>query len=329
MKDKIKIGIIGGAGYTAGELLRIIINHKNVDIDFVYSTSSAGEKLYKIHRDLFGTTNICFTDKINPQVDLVFLCTAHGDSGNFLKNNNFSAQTRIIDLSNEFRLKNDSHFMGRDFVYGLPETNLEAIKKAKNIANPGCFATAIQLALLPLAEAKLLNDNVHINAITGSTGAGVKPSSTTHYSWRADNISFYKPFTHQHLGEINETVCSLQPSFKNELLFLALRGNFARGIFATAYTKFEGSLEEAKELYKDYYKNDAFVFITDEKEPDLKMVTGTNKCVIGLLKHGDYLLITSIIDNLIKGASGQAIHNMNLMFGFDEYESLNLKATTF
>ena len=326
----IKAGVIGGAGYTAGELLRILVNHPEVEIDFVFSTSSAGEPLYKIHQDLWGVTEKKFTDTVNPDVDVVFLCTAHGDSGNFLKAHPFSPHTRIIDLSNEFRLKADSLFEGRQYVYGLPEMNREEIKKAENIANPGCFATAIQLALLPLAKAGLLKSDIHVNGTTGSTGAGVKPSATTHFSWRDNNVSFYKPFTHQHLGEIGESLEKLQGGkLGGRIYFLPIRGNFSRGIFATAYTDYDGTLEQARELYLDFYKDAPFTVVTDLKEVSLKMAVNTNKCVLGLLKHEDKLLITSVIDNLIKGASGQAVQNMNLMFGLEETTGLNLKASNF
>ncbi|MEH6535141.1 MAG: N-acetyl-gamma-glutamyl-phosphate reductase [Psychroserpens sp.] len=324
----INAGIIGGAGYTAGELIRLLLNHKQATIDFVYSTSNAGNKIHKVHQDLIGSTEMGFTSEINPNVDVLFLCLGHGNSKEFLEQHTFSKDTKIIDLSNDFRLEPDKDFNGNDFVYGLPELQKEAIKKANYIANPGCFATAIQLALLPLADANLITEDVHINAVTGATGAGTSLSKTTHFTWRDNNFSHYKPFTHQHLGEINQTVCQLQHSFNSEIHFMPNRGNFSRGIFATAYTAFEGTLEDAKTLYKTYYEDAAFTFVSDE-DIHLKQVVNTNKCIIHLHKHNNKLLVTSIIDNLLKGASGQAIQNMNLAFGLDETEGLKLKANYF
>jgi len=324
----IQVGIIGGAGYTAGELIRLLLNHSESNINFVYSTSNAGNKVSKVHQDLIGSTDLEFTSEINPEVDVLFLCLGHGNSKAFLETNQFSGKTKIIDLSNDFRLNADQNFNGKSFVYGLPELQKEAIQGAKYVANPGCFATAIQLALLPLAEANLLTDDVHVNAVTGSTGAGTSLSETTHFTWRDNNFSYYKPFTHQHLGEINQSVKQLQPNFSSEILFMPNRGNFSRGIFATAYTNFEGSLESAKSLYKTFYKNAAYTFVSDQ-DLHLKQVVNTNKCLIHLHKHNNKLLITSIIDNLLKGASGQAIQNMNLMFGFPETEGLQLKANFF
>ena len=324
----IKVGIIGGAGYTAGELIRLLIHHSKVEIDFIYSTSNAGNKVSKIHQDLLGSTDLEFSSAINPEVDVLFLCLGHGNSKAFLEKNSFSSQTKTIDLSNDFRLEADTNFNGKTFVYGLPELNKEAIKKANYIANPGCFATAIQLALLPLAKANLLQDDVHINAITGATGAGTSLSETTHFTWRDNNFSHYKAFTHQHLGEINQTVNLLQSNYNFDINFMPNRGNFSRGIFATLYTKFEGTLEEAKQLYSEFYKDVAFTFVSDE-DIHLKQVVNTNKGILHLHKHNDKLLITSIIDNLLKGASGQAIQNMNLMFGFEETEGLQLKANYF
>lgn len=324
----IQVGIIGGAGYTAGELVRLLINHPETEINFVYSTSNAGNKISSIHQDLEGDLNMRFTDTINPNVDVLFLCLGHGNSIKFLSANAFSATTKIIDLGNDFRLEEDKVFNGKTFVYGLPELQIEDIKKANYIANPGCFATAIQLALLPLAEKGLLNNDVHINAVTGATGAGTSLSETSHFPWRDNNFSYYKPFTHQHLGEINQSVKQLQNSFGSEILFMPNRGNFSRGIFATVYTNFEGTLEEAKAMFRAYYKDAKFTFVSDEVL-HLKQVVNTNKCLIHLHKHNNKLLITSIIDNLLKGASGQAIQNMNLMFGLEETTGLQLKATYF
>ena len=325
---KLEVGIIGGAGFTAGELIGLLLNHPETNINFVYSTSNAGNKLYKVHQDLVGSTEISFSSEINADVDVLFLCLGHGNSTAFLQKNNFSDSTKIIDLSNDFRLVADKNFEGKNFVYGLPELDKEDIKTAKYIANPGCFATALQLAILPLAANRLLKDDVHINAVTGATGAGTSLSATTHFTWRDNNFSHYKAFNHQHLGEINQTVNQLQSNFNSEINFMPNRGDFSRGIFATAYTKFDGSIEEAKKLYKDYYKDAAFTFVSDDSI-FLKQVVNTNKCLVQLEKHGNKLLITSAIDNLLKGASGAAIQNMNLMYGFEETLGLNLKANYF
>ncbi|WP_310555975.1 N-acetyl-gamma-glutamyl-phosphate reductase [Flavobacterium sp.] len=324
----IKVGIIGGSGYTAGELIRILMYHPNVTIDFVYSTTNAGELLSVAHTDLMGDIEMYFTNVVNPNVNLVFLCLGHGKSKSFLKENQFASHTKIIDLGNDFRLTQDEIFEGKTFVYGLPELNKMNIKNAQFIANPGCFSTAIQLALLPLAEAKLLNNDVHINATTGSTGAGVSLSETTHFSWRANNMSHYKAFEHQHLGEINQSVNQLQPDYKRELIFIPNRGDFTRGIFATLYTSIEESLDEIVAKYESFYTNHPFVTIT-KTSINMKQVIQTNKCIISLEKQGNRLLITSIIDNLTKGASGQAIQNMNLIFGLDESTGLHLKPSGF
>ena len=324
----IKVGIIGGAGYTAGELIRLLLFHNNAQLDFVFSTSNAGNRIDTVHQDLVGSTDLYFTSEINSEVDVLFLCLGHGNSKAFLENNKFANHTKVIDLSNDFRLEADKYFQEKEFVYGLPELQKEAIKEANYIANPGCFATAIQLALLPLANNNLLTSDVHINAVTGATGAGVSLSKTTHFTWRDNNFSYYKPFVHQHLGEINQSVQQLQHDFEKEIYFMPYRGNFSRGIFVTAYTDFNGGLEEAKELFKSYYKDAAFTHIS-ENELHLKQVVNTNKCLIHLHKYQNKLLITSCIDNLLKGASGQAIQNMNLMFGFEETEGLQLKANYF
>ena len=326
--NKLEIGIIGGAGYTAGELIRLLLNHPKTNINFVYSTSNAGNKLSKVHQDLVGSTNASFTSEINQNVDVLFLCLGHGNSTTFLEENKFSDKTKIIDLSNDFRLLADKNFKGKEFVYGLPELHKEAIKKATYIANPGCFATALQLAILPLAANGLLKNDVHINAVTGATGAGTSLSKTTHFTWRDNNFSHYKAFTHQHLGEVNQTIYQLQSSFYSEINFIPNRGNFSRGIFATIYTKFDGSLEDAKKMYEAFYKDAAFTFISDD-EVHLKQIVNTNKCLIHLLKYKNKLLITSAIDNLLKGASGQAVQNMNLIYGFEETTGLQLKANYF
>jgi len=324
----LEVGIIGGAGYTAGELIRLLLNHPETNINFVYSTSNAGNKLYKVHQDLIGATEISFKSEINTDLDVLFLCLGHGNSTAFLQKNKFSDHTKIIDLSNDFRLHADKNFEGKEFVYGLPELNKTDIISAKYIANPGCFATALQLAILPLAANGLLQNDVHINAVTGATGAGTSLSATTHFTWRDNNFSHYKAFNHQHLGEINQTVHQLQNDFDSEINFMPNRGDFSRGIFATTYTKFEGTLEEATEMYKAYYKDAAFTFVADQSI-FLKQVVNTNNCLVQLEKHGNKLLITSTIDNLLKGASGQAIQNMNLMFGFQEDTGLKLKANYF
>ena len=324
----IQVGIIGGAGYTAGELIRLLMFHKEAEINFVYSTSNAGNLISKVHQDLEGSLNLKFTGSINPNVDVLFLCLGHGNSIKFLEANTFSNNTKIIDLGNDFRLLKDKQFGDKTFVYGLPELQRDLIKKANYIANPGCFATAIQLALLPLAHHNLIKNDVHVNAVTGSTGAGTSLSETTHFSWRDNNFSHYKAFSHQHLDEINQTVQNLQPEFSSEINFIPNRGNFSRGIFATIYTKFTGSMDEAKEMYQSYYKEAAFTFISDN-ELHLKQVVNTNKCLLHLSKKNNKLLITSIIDNLLKGASGQAIQNMNLMFGFHETLGLHSKANYF
>lgn len=321
----IKTGIIGGAGYTAGELIRLLINHPQVELIFVNSTSNAGNKLTDVHGGLLGETDMKFTDQFPyNEIDVLFFCTAHGDTKKFLDTNDVPDNLKIIDLSTDYRKESPEH----EFVYGLPELNIERIKKVKRIANPGCFATAIQLALLPLAKAQLLNTEIHVNAITGSTGAGVKPSATSHFSWRENNISVYKAFEHQHLGEIRQSLTQLQNNFTEDINFIPVRGNFTRGIFASIYLNFTGSAEDAVKLYKDFYKDSPFVIISD-KNPDLKQVVNTNKCVLYLEKHGNKLLILSCIDNLVKGASGQAVHNLNLIFGLDEMEGLKLKATGF
>ncbi len=322
---QIKVGVIGGAGYTAGELLRILVHHPAVEIVFVNSSSNAGNPVVDVHSGLIGETDLVFTSELPfGEVDALFLCSAHGDSKKFMDNNDVPAAVKIIDLSTDYRAKSPHH----DFVYGLPELNREDIRKATRIANPGCFATAIQLAIFPLAAAGLLTDEIHVNAITGSTGAGVKPSDTSHFSWRNNNISIYKPFGHQHLGEIGQSLRQLQAGFSKAVNFIPVRGNFARGIYVTAYTQCSLSLDDAKELYKDFYKDATFTFVVD-KNPDMKQVVNTNKGIVYLEKHGDKLLIVSMIDNLLKGASGQAVQNMNLMFGLDEKAGLGLKSIGF
>ena len=324
----INVGIIGGSGYTAGELIRILMFHPNAKLDFVYSTTNAGKPLSIAHQDILGDIEMNFTDAINPDVDVVFLCLGHGKSIAFLENNIFSDNTKIIDLGNDFRLTKDKDFNGKSFVYGLPELNKNDIKKANYIANPGCFATAIQLALLPLAAEGVLTEDVHINATTGSTGAGVGLAATSHFSWRNNNFSHYKAFEHQHLGEINQSINQLQSDYTNELIFIPNRGDFPRGIFATLYTKSEESLEDLVAKYEAFYANQPFVTVTTTNI-NMKQVVQTNKCIISLMKKGNRVLITSTIDNLLKGASGQAVQNMNLMFGLEETTGLHLKPCGF
>jgi N-acetyl-gamma-glutamyl-phosphate reductase len=322
---KIKAGIIGGAGYTAGELIRLLVNHPEVEIMFVNSSSNAGNKITDIHGGLSGETCLTFTDRFPfEQADVLFLCSAHGDSKKFITENAVPYRMKIIDLSTDYRAESPAH----TFVYGLPELNKDRIRQASRIANPGCFATAIQLALLPLAANNLLADEVHVHAITGSTGAGVKPAATTHFSWRDNNISVYKAFEHQHLEEIRQSLSQLQQGFKEPINFIPMRGDFPRGIFAGVYTRCHLSSEEIRQLYKDFYQDTAFTLVSDSN-PDLKQVINTNKCIVYPEKHGDKIFIISIIDNLLKGASGQAVQNFNLIFGFDEKTGLHLKASGF
>lgn len=321
--NSIKIGIIGGAGYTGGELIRILIHHPNVEIMFVNSKSQAGRPVFETHTDLIGDTDLLFTNQLPfEEVNAIFLCSGHGQSIKFLSENKIPENVKIIDLSTDYRDK--SH----GFVYGLPELNKELIKKAQKIANPGCFATSIQLAILPLAHANLIANEVHVSAITGSTGAGQSLSASTHFTWRNNNMSIYKAFTHQHLAEINQSIKQLQGDFNSDINFIPYRGNFTRGIIANVYTKFEGDLDLAVRIYKEYYINQPFCIVS-ESEIDLKQVVNTNKCVLHLQKNGGNLLITSIIDNLVKGASGQAIQNLNLLFGLEETTGLKLKSVAF
>ena len=321
----IKVGIIGGAGYTAGELIRLLINHPDVEIHFINSSSNAGNKITDVHEGLYGETDLTFTDALPlDEVDVVFFCTAHGDTRKFMESHNLPEDLKIIDLSMDYRIAAEDH----DFVYGLPELNRRTICHSKHIANPGCFATCIQLGLLPLAKHLMLKGDIIVNAITGSTGAGVKPGAATHFSWRNNNLSIYKPFTHQHLPEIRQSLKQLQNSFDADITFIPYRGDFARGIFATTIIKTKVELPEIVKMYEDYYAEDSFVHIV-EKSIDLKQVVNTNKCLIHLEKHEDKLLIVSCIDNLLKGASGQAVHNMNLMFNLEETTGLKLKPSAF
>lgn len=323
----IKIGIIGGTGYTAGELMRLMIYHPKVRIKSVVSRSKSGELIHSVHQDLLGEIdNMKFTDSLNKDIDAVFLCSGHGQSRKELKN--LLETIKVIDLSQDFRIINQSVFLGRRFIYGLPELQKEIIKTSSNIANPGCFATAILLAVLPLAKKKLLKRNIHISAITGSTGSGKTMSETNQFSWRNNNISTYKIFNHQHLQEIQQTIHQIQNNFSSEVYLIPYRGNFSRGIITTLYTHSSFSLEENKEIYKDYYKNHPFVEISD-LNIDVKQVVNTNKCILHLLKEKNQLIVLSVIDNLIKGASGQAVQNMNLMFNLDETCGLKLKSVRF
>ena len=321
----IKIGILGAAGYTGGELIRVLLCHPEAKIVFANSESNAGNPVCEVHEGLIGETDLCFTDKMPfDEVDVVFLCFGHGKSEQFLSEHKIPASVKIIDLAQDFRIAADNH----DFIYGLPETHREQIRSAQHLANPGCFATCIQLAMLPALKAGIISGDIHVNGITGSTGAGQKPASTTHFSWRNDNISVYKTFTHQHLLEINQTVQELCPGYDGRVLFIPQRGCFTRGIFVTAYAKCNLPIEEVQKIYADYYKDAAFTRFVS-KSPDMKQVVNTNKAIVYVEKFEDQLLMISCIDNLLKGAVGQAVQNMNLMFGLDEKAGLNLKASAF
>jgi N-acetyl-gamma-glutamyl-phosphate reductase len=326
--QKITVGIVGGAGYTAGELLRLLLHHPQATIGAVVSSTQAGLPVHSVHDDLLGDTDLTFVNALRGDEDVVFLCLGHGNSREWLLKTDLPARTKIIDLSNDFRLAADRQAGGREFVYGLPELNRAAIRTADSVANPGCFASAIQLALLPLAAAGQLREAVHVSAITGSTGAGRGLAETTGFTWRTGNISTYKTFTHQHLGEIGETLVGLQPDFGQPIRFIPYRGNFTRGIFASVYTTCELSVLEVQNLYSDYYRYAPFTLVS-EKEIHLKQVVNTNKCLLHVAKHDNQVLITSTLDNLLKGASGQAIQNMNLMFGLEETTGLGIKASYF
>lgn len=320
-----RIGIIGGAGYTAGELLRLLINHPEAEIAFVHSSSNAGQPVVSVHQGLLGETDLVFSDS-HPleDIDILFLCSAHGHSRKFWEENARPAGLRVIDLAQDFRDESEG------YVYGLPEVNRERIAGAGSVANPGCFATALQLSLLPLAAAGLLPEDgeINITALTGSTGAGVKPGPTTHFSWRTDNLSVYKPFTHQHLKEIGMTLGKLQPGNTARINFIPMRGDFARGIYAVTHLDCPLSEEEAVALYKDFYKDAPFTVVSDGAA-DLKQAVNTNKAIVHVEKHGGKLLVTCAEDNLLKGASGQAVQNMNIMLGIDERTGLRLKPSAF
>jgi N-acetyl-gamma-glutamyl-phosphate reductase len=311
-----KIGIVGAAGYTGGELLRILIHHPDVIITCVMSNSQAGKLVSDVHTDLLGSCSLVFTKDLTP-VDVLFICSGHGESKKFLASHNIPWHTKIIDLSTDFRDESEG------FVYGLPEFQKEKIKEATKVANPGCFATSIELALLPLAAKGLLKQDIHVSAITGSTGAGQSLSETSHFSWRNNNVSVYKTFTHQHLSEIRQTISAVNPAPK--IHFIPYRGNFSRGIMANVYTNFAGSQEDAESMFDAFYQNSPFVFRSSQPV-DVKQVVNTNKCFLHLEVHEGQLLITSVIDNLLKGASGQAVQNMNLMLGWDEDAGLRLKS---
>jgi len=324
----IKIGIVGAAGYTGGELLRILIHHPNALVLWAHSKSQGGKPIYNTHTDLLGDTDLIFSGEEMPELltikdlNVIFLCSGHNESKKFLAENTVPETVKIIDLSTDFRDQSNG------FVYGLPELQRELIKTANKIANPGCFATSIELALLPLAAAGLLHDDIHVSAVTGSTGAGQALSATTHFSWRNNNMSIYKAFNHQHLTEIKMSLSALQSRFAKEINFIPYRGDFTRGIMANVYTRFEGTVQEAQDLYQNYYASHPFTHLSP-KDIDLKQVVNTNKCLLQLQKNGDNLLITSVIDNLTKGASGQAVQNMNLLFELPEATGLRLKAPAF
>ena len=321
----IKTGIVEGAGFTGGELIRLLLNHPDVHLMFITGRGNSGQKIHEVHRGLYGETELTFAEEPElDKIDLLFLCTDAEESRQFMSTHEIPEKLKIIDFSREYRLKSEND----EFIYGLPELNRRAICKSRFVANPGNFATCVTLGLLPLAKNLMLNDDIYVHAIIGSTGAGRKSSTMTHFSWRNDNVSIYKPFAHQHLPEIRESLAQLQNSFKAPIHFIPYRGNFTRGVFCTIMVKNKVSIEELTQLYVDYYAKDSFTHITPDNI-DLKQVINTNKCLIHLEKHGDMLLITSCIDNLLKGASGQAVHNMNLLFNLEETTGLNLKATAY
>jgi N-acetyl-gamma-glutamyl-phosphate reductase len=325
--QKVNIGIVGGAGYTGGELLRVLLRHPNAHISFVHSTSSAGELVSKVHADLLGDTPMIFTNTLDQHIDVLFLCVGHGDANKFLIDNEIKAGIKIIDLSQDFRLAGSASIGDRNFVYGLPELQREVIKSATNIANPGCFATAIQLGLLPLAAKGLLKE-VYTTGITGSTGAGQGLSNTSHFSWRANNIQAYKTLQHQHLNEIVQSLAQLQGNQNAEVNFVPWRGDFTRGIFVTSVLSADISLDALYDLYNTYYEGHAFTHVS-KSNIDLKQVVNTNKCLIHIEQQGNKIAIHSVVDNLLKGAVGQAVQNMNLIFGIDEAAGLQLKANYF
>ena len=323
--SSVRIGILGAAGYTGGELLRLLLNHPQAEVVFANSESNAGNLVSDVHGGLEGETDLRFTsDMPFDKVDVVFFCFGHGKSEAFLSEHAMPSDVKVIDLAQDFRISAPTH----DYVYGLPETHRDTIRGCRHLANPGCFATCIQLAMLPALKAGIISGDIHVNGITGSTGAGQKPSATTHFSWRNDNCSIYKAFTHQHLLEINQTVQELHPGYEGRVLFIPQRGCFSRGIFVTAYAKCDTPIEEVRALYREYYGGAAFTHVVD-KCPDMKQVVNTNKALVHVDRFEDQLLMESCIDNLLKGAVGQAVQNMNLMFGLDEKAGLGLKASAF
>ena len=321
-----KIGIIGGSGFTGGELIRILLNHPKYDIQFIYSESQNEKKISEIHKDLLGKTEMIFTNEINLDIDVLFLCIGHGKSKKFLEQNNFNKELVIIDLSSDFRLLNNNKYKSRNFIYGLPELKRKEIQKSKSISNPGCFATAIQLSLIPLLKNNLIKDDVHINAITGSTGAGLLNTNTNNFNWRNNNISVYKPFVHQHLDEVYQTFELFNN--KSKVYFIPNRGNFTRGIFTSIYTSAKENLESVKKIYYEFYSGHSFTHIS-ESDISLKEVINTNNCHINIKSHDGLILITTVIDNLIKGASGQAVQNLNVIFGYEETLGLEFKASIY
>ncbi len=324
----IRVGVVGAAGYVGGEICRLLLLHPEVEFVFAQSSSSAGTPLWSIHEDLFGDCDMLFSEGVDCDVDVIFLCSGHGKSVKFFETYSISDKCVVIDLGNDFRLAADSEINGRKFAYGLSDYFGQSVVDCGNVANPGCFATAIQLALLPLAANGLLCDDVHVTAVTGSTGAGQSPSATTHFSWRANNLSTYKTFTHQHLGEIGESVTKLQPSFDGAINFVPYRGDFPRGILATLHTRCTLDVDELLKLYCDQYADSVFTHVST-KPINLKQVVNTNKCLIHVEKHGEYILVTSVIDNLLRGAAGQAIENMNRIFGLPLTCGLKLKPSAF
>lgn len=327
MSKHIKVGIVGGAGYTGGELIRLLVHHPYVAVSFIHSRSNAGKPVYTVHEDLVGETNWAFTGELNEDIDVLFLCVGHGEARKFLAEHPLDERIKVIDLSQDFRLARNAKLEARSFVYGLPELNRDKIRTASNIANPGCFATAIQLGLLPLAKAGLLRQ-VYTTGITGSTGAGQSLSGTSHFSWRANNIQAYKTLNHQHLHEIGESLLQLQPNSGIDVSFIPWRGDFTRGIFISSQLDCDLTEQQLNDLYADFYEGHPFTIVS--KQPVfLKQAVNTNKCIIQLEKVGSKLVVHSIIDNLLKGASGQAVQNMNLLFGLDECAGLKLKANYF
>ena len=327
MKNKIRVGIIGGAGYTGGELIRLLLNHPSAEIIYINSKSNAGKDIHTVHQDLLGQTKMKFSHEIGHNIDVLFLCVGHGDSLKFMEENDIPKPIKIISLSQDFRLKENSVIKGREFIYGLPEINREAIKKSDNISNPGCFASSIEFGLLPLAKKNLLTD-VYSTGITGSTGAGQSKSESSHFSWRENNVQAYKSLKHQHINEINETLISVSGKGVPSINFVPWRGNFTRGIFITSQLKCSETLPEIYHLYEDFYAGHPFIQVSHDPI-FLKQVVNTNNCFINLEQVGDIVVIHSAIDNLLKGASGQAVQNMNLMFGIEETEGLKLKANYF